>query len=369
MASTAITLTDGWNTVDVSKSTVHKNRSPRVAAITAPGMSADTLQILNSEGFVLHIEGDWVLAPGQGGQIDSDYRAIVETWRRANILVNYVDGQQTTWYNIKSFISHLTQGQPAYAPGLGNQSTVIHYALDLTEALRTKERGDLEENPIAGGILVAPSFVSGVSVGEASSVSTRVFPALAVKKSDIIIVFPSAADGVPVPAPTVTDTLSNTYTRQAHMTTTNGDSESMFTAIANADGSPVITINWGSSMTSAFGVAANFRNASAVGVSAGGYVNGNTESYSKIVSTGLSGVTAGSLIVGSLHAGYGNGPYKFTPQGSQVSVLFDNDGGLQDALDIETLGDQGNSTVSYQTSSGAAPASMDYVMNAIELKA
>src|SRR3989442_4659158 len=207
-----MTLSDGYNVIDISKSTNHKNRTPRVAGISAPGLPSDTLQFFNSEGFVLHIEGDWVLAPGQGGAVDPDYRAIVETWRRNNILVNYVDAQQNSWYNIKSFVSHLTSGQPAAA---GNYSTVIHYALDLTEALRTKERGDLEENPIAGGILIAPSFVSGASVGESSGGTTPVLPTITVKKNDILVVFPNASfTGGVSPSATVSDTQRNTWTKQ-----------------------------------------------------------------------------------------------------------------------------------------------------------
>jgi len=147
-----ITISDGLNTVDISEATVHKVRTPRIASLSPPNTIADIIQTFGSEGFSLSIEGDWVTAPGQlyGNTSRPDYRGLMEAWRRSNVLVQYQDGQLSSWFAIRSFVSHLTPGQPGAA---GNQSTVIHYSMELTETLRIKEIGDLEEVSMqAGGV-------------------------------------------------------------------------------------------------------------------------------------------------------------------------------------------------------------------------
>src|SRR5437660_7364019 len=145
-----ITISDGLNTVDISEATVDKVRTPRIAALSPPNTIADIIQTFGSEGFSLSIEGDWVTAPGQlyGNTSRPDYRGIVEAWRRSNVLVQYQDGQLSSWFAIRSFVSHLTPGQPGAA---GNQSTVIHYSMELTETLRIRQTGDLEELPMSAG--------------------------------------------------------------------------------------------------------------------------------------------------------------------------------------------------------------------------
>ena len=150
-----ITISDGLNVVDISEATVHKVRTPRIAALSPPNTIADIIQTFGSEGFSLSIEGDWVTAPGQlyGTTSRPDYRGIMEAWRRSNVLVQYQDGQLSSWFAIRSFVSHLTPGQPGAA---GLSSTVIHYSIELTESLRIREIGDLEELPITIGNIDLP---------------------------------------------------------------------------------------------------------------------------------------------------------------------------------------------------------------------